>query len=187
MNILSSLPARVASSFYYPRVFGHFGKGSLLYAPLLLTNPRHISIGNGVHIRQGARLEVIVGNSEHLPSLSIGDNVNIEQHVHIVCHHRIRIEPDVSITGFCTIVDTTHPVDGLEPGQKMGNLISEEESYVEIGRGAFIGMGVRILPNVRIGSGAVIGANSVVTHDVPDFCIATGIPARVQRRRQLVP
>ncbi|MDR3548197.1 MAG: DapH/DapD/GlmU-related protein, partial [Candidatus Pacebacteria bacterium] len=63
----------------------------------------------------------------------------------------------------------------------VGALIVDEDSYVEIGDGSFIGYGAVILPNVRIGKRAVIGANSVVTHDVPDFSVVAGSPAKVIR------
>ena len=106
--------------------------------------------------------------------------------MHIVCHHRIVIERDVSITGFCSIVDTTHPVDGLRADDKMGQLVIDDDASVEIGAGTFIGMGARILPDVRIGRGAVIGANSVVTRDVPEFGVAFGAPAVVKRRRRML-
>jgi acetyltransferase-like isoleucine patch superfamily enzyme len=112
--------------------------------------------------------------------LTIGSNTNFEQGVHIICHNRIKIGRDVSITGRCAIVDVSHPYNGpIE--EKIGNLIADEDSFVEIGDGAFLGYGAVILPNVRIDKRAVIGANSVVTRDVPDFAIAAGAPAKVIR------
>ena len=50
---------------------------------------------------------------------------------------------------------------------------------IKIGDGAWIGARVTILPGVTIGEKAVIGAGSVVTHDVPPYCLAVGVPARV--------
>lgn len=50
-----------------------------------------------------------------------------------------------------------------------------------IGAGAFIGTGAKVLGPVRIGRHASIGANAVVLHDVPDYGVAVGIPARVVR------
>ena len=47
----------------------------------------------------------------------------------------------------------------------------------------WIGQNVTILPGVHIGSGAIIGANSVVSKDVPPYCIAAGNPARIVRKR----
>jgi acetyltransferase-like isoleucine patch superfamily enzyme len=186
INLASSLWPRLKSLVYYPLVFGSFGRGSILYRPTFLGNPRYIHIGKRVTILPGARLEVVLVDRSRQPRLVIGDNVNLEQGVHIVCHHRVVIEANVSVTGFCSIVDTTHPIDGLAPDAKMGNLVVDDESAVEIGRGTFIGMGARILPNVRIGQGAVIGANSVVTRDVPEFCVASGVPAVVRRQRRML-
>lgn len=55
---------------------------------------------------------------------------------------------------------------------------------VVIGFGADIGTSAVILPGVRIGANAIIGAGAVVNHDVPDFAIAAGVPARVLRDRR---
>jgi|SRR5580658_4627145 acetyltransferase-like isoleucine patch superfamily enzyme len=185
INLAFSLWPRFKARFYYPFIFGSFGRGSLLYKPIFIGNPKYIHIGRGVRIAPGARLETIFSRPGRLPQLIIGDNVNLEQGVHIVCHNRIVIESDVSVTGFCSIVDTTHPVDGLCPDDKMGRKIIDDDASVEIGRGTFIGMGARILPGVHIGRGAVIGTNAVVTHDVPEFGIASGVPAEVRRLRRL--
>jgi acetyltransferase-like isoleucine patch superfamily enzyme len=124
-------------------------------------------------------MEVIRAHSDRIPSLTIGNDTNIEQNVHIVCHNRITIGSNVSITGFCAIVDVTHPHRGLAPDSKIGAQIADDAATVEIGDGAFIGIGTVILPNVRIGRRAVIGANSVVTRSIPDGCVAAGVPARL--------
>ena len=52
---------------------------------------------------------------------------------------------------------------------------------VVIKDGAHIGIGAIIMPGVTIGEGAVIGAHSVVTHDIPPYCVAVGSPAKVIR------
>jgi len=186
INFPTVIGVRLKSKLYYRFLFGDFGSSSLLFRPTFLLNPRYIHIGKNVRIAPGVRLEAVVLDPRRPPELRIGDNVNIEQNVHIVCHNRIVIGSDVSITGFCSIMDTTHPIDGIGPDTKMGNMINDDDAVVEIGRGTFIGMGARILPNVHIGTGAVIGTNSVVTRDVPDFSIASGIPARVQRQRRML-
>lgn len=54
---------------------------------------------------------------------------------------------------------------------------------VEIGHDVWIGSHVIIMPNVKIGNGAVIGAGAVVTKDVPDFAIQVGVPAKTKRMR----
>jgi acetyltransferase-like isoleucine patch superfamily enzyme len=50
---------------------------------------------------------------------------------------------------------------------------------VEVCDGAWLGENVVVCPGVRIGRGAVVGANSVVLNDVPDHCVAVGAPARI--------
>jgi acetyltransferase-like isoleucine patch superfamily enzyme len=59
---------------------------------------------------------------------------------------------------------------------------TQPERAVVIGDGSWLGYGAVVLPGVTIGKHCVIGANSVVTSDIPDFSVAVGVPARVIRR-----
>jgi len=124
---------------------------------------------------------MVVLDPKNPPELRMGDDVGIEQNVHIVCHHRITIGKNVSVTANCAIVDTTHPFDDLPDEAKVGAMIENDDGFVEIGEGTFLGFGSVVLPNVRIGKGCVIGANSVVTRDIPDYSVAAGAPAIVLR------
>jgi acetyltransferase-like isoleucine patch superfamily enzyme len=127
-------------------------------------------------------MEVLVSGGKRIPELRIGDNVNIEQNVHLICHSRLTIGNDVSITGHCAIVDVTHPYADLRNPMKIGNRILDEDSFVEIGDGCFLGFGALIMPNVRIGKYCVIGAHSVVTKNMPGYSVVAGNPARIVRR-----
>lgn len=177
---------RLRTRVVYGPFLGKLGRASVIRRPILVSNPQYIEIGDEVLIREGGRLEVLVTAGRPAPKLQIGSRTNIEQNVHIVCHHRVIIGPNVSITANCAIVDTTHPFEDLEPGQKIGARIADDDAFVEIGEGAFIGIGTVILPNVRIGAMAVIGANSVVTQSVPEYCCAAGAPARVLRNYRAI-
>jgi acetyltransferase-like isoleucine patch superfamily enzyme len=182
LHNISTLYYRVKGIVFYRLVFGRFGSGSYIRKPLLILNARFISIGDRVSIREGVRLEIVRSNPSRIPLLVIDSDTNIEQNVHIVCHSRVRIGCNVSITGNCSIVDVTHPFSDVREVKKIGARIKDEDSFVEIGDGAFIGFGSVILPNVRIGTRAVIGANSVVTRDVPDYSVAGGVPAVILKQ-----
>jgi acetyltransferase-like isoleucine patch superfamily enzyme len=182
LNALRRAFYHLKGVLYYRHVFATFGSGSKMFKPLLLSNPRFIHIGRNVEVGPGVRMEVMVTGPKRIPELRIGDNVNIEQNVHLICHSRLTIGNDVSITGHCAIVDVTHPYADVHDPMKIGKRILDEDSFVEIGDGCFLGFGTLIMPNVRIGKCCVIGAHSVVTKDVPDYSVVAGNPACIVRR-----
>jgi len=172
---------RLKSRWWYGLFLGAIGKGSYIHSPLVIARPDRIFLGNRVSIGPGARLEIIQSSETRLPSLIVGDGTNFEQNVHIACHSKIVIGENVSITARCSIVDVNHPFVNPDLTKSLASLIEDECSYVEIGDRVLLGIGTVVLPNVRIGEGAVIGANSVVTRDIPPFAIAAGAPAKVLR------
>lgn len=159
---------------------GSVGSRTVLFKPLLVVGAQHIHIGRHCSIRDLARLEVIARpEMGWLPQLRIGNNVNIEQGVHIICQCEVTIGDNVSITPYCAIVDTDHTYDPPDMLPKIGSRLPGQATRVVIGMGSFIGAHSVILPNVTIGVGCVIGAGSVVTRDVPDYAVVTGAPARI--------
>lgn len=171
------------TQLYWRARMQRLGSRSLIFKPILIGNPRFISIGNRTTIRDLARLEALdpVADGKK-PNLSIGNGVNIEQGAHIICQNSVTIEDDVSITPYCVIADAIHPFHDPDQLPKIGARLDRDAIHpVRIGRGTFVGAHSVILPGVTIGAGCVIGAGSVVSRDVPDFCIAAGVPARVIR------
>lgn len=79
------------------------------------------------------------------------------------------------------ILTHTHNIDCTDIS--MGDQ-SARVAKVTIGNDVWIGMRSIIMPGVKIGNGAVIGAGAVVTKDVPDYAVVGGIPARVIRFRK---
>jgi len=88
----------------------------------------------------------------------------------IVCDDQVTIG-DYALIAWDAVVMDTYRLPGLPPRP------------VHIGRNAWIGFGACILPGVRIGEGAVVGARAVVGDDVPADTVVAGNPARVVRRR----
>jgi acetyltransferase-like isoleucine patch superfamily enzyme len=111
--------------------------------------------------------------------LIIGDSVSINQNVVIAGWQKITIGNDVLIAEFVSIRDSDHEVNLGSPIWSQG-MVSKP---ITIGDDVWIGRGVAILKGVTIGKGAVIGANAVVTHDIPDYAIAVGVPAKVIKYR----
>ena len=182
INKCSSVFHRLKTWVFYKPQFRSIGSGTTLRKPLMLVNPKFITLGKRVLIREGARLEVLTPHDGSVPALVVGDNTNIEQNVHIICGRRIVIGSDVSITANCSIVDVSHPYENVGDGTKIGGSISIGVSGVEIGDGSFVGIGSVILPDVIIGRHVVVGANSVVNSNLPDYCVAAGAPARIIKK-----
>lgn len=149
----------------------------------MISGAKFMTVGERSLIRALARLEVLSRpDVAWTPCLCIGNRVNIEQGLHAICQSQIIIEDEVSIAPYCGIFDTGHPNDPPNSGPKIGERLSAEFSPVRIGRGTLVGMHVVILPGVTIGRGCVIGAGSIVTRSIPDYCVAVGAPAKVSRK-----
>ena len=111
---------------------------------------------------------------------------------HLVCHSGITLGDDVIMSWGVTVVDhDSHPLswtdrqrDVSEWMQGIKRWDKVKISPVRIESKAWVGFGASILKGVCIGEGAVIGANSVVTRDVPPYTVVAGNPARIVRHLQ---
>jgi len=111
--------------------------------------------------------------------VNIGKNVFIGFEVYFdpVHPHMITIEDDVALSGRDLIlVHTSPPTYFSESNPKVSRLFTKT-APVTIKRGAWIAVGVVILPGVTIGENAVVTAGSIVSKDIPPNCIARGNPA----------
>lgn len=82
----------------------------------------------------------------------------------------IRIKKNCIIGKNCTIL----------PGTVIGNKhLNNDNSWVHIGDNCYIGLGVKIFGEINIGNNVTIGANAVVTKDIPDNAIVAGVPAKI--------
>ena len=114
------------------------------------------------------------------PVVSIGDSVLIGRGSGIVGHLAIVIEDDVWTGHNVYITDQNH---GYTDSSRPISLQTQPERSVRIGAGSWLGHGSVVLPGVTIGCHVAVGAQSVVTKDLPDYCVAVGNPARIIRIR----
>lgn len=169
------------SELFYRPLAGTWGRRARLERPLLVNNLQCFHFGERVCIRQGARLECVIERfgEVYSPRVDIGDGTTIEQGFHLACASRIRIGRMVAITEYVAIFDILHPYEDPDIPIVRQKL---RTAPVEIGDDCLIGYGAVIQPGVKIGRHCIIGANSVVTKDIPDYCVAAGSPAKVIRR-----
>lgn len=114
------------------------------------------------------------------PSIQIGHNCHFGEYNHITSINEITIGDNLLTGRWVTISDNSHGQTDfvslqLPPVER--KLYSK--GAVHIGCNVWIGDKATILPGVSIGDGAVIGANTVVSKDVPAYCIAVGNPMRI--------
>jgi len=145
-------------------------------------NGETISLGAGVALDQGVQL---LSTADHPAPceqgirLRIAEGTYINRFTILDAHRDLKIGEHCIIGPFCYLTDADHSFDqsGLVKNQPM------EPKFLHIEEGAWIGSHCVILPGVTIGKGAIIGAGSVVTSDIPENSIAFGSPAKVSRKR----
>jgi acetyltransferase-like isoleucine patch superfamily enzyme len=174
-----NLATAIYHSLFWSWRFKSFGWKSRLEKVDLLHGTKQIQIGENVLIRKGARIEAI-GPPGNKPKIKIGDGTAIQFYFHCGARESVEIGQNVLMAGRVYISDHDHEFDHPNlPPRLCESLITKP---VKIEDGVWLGEGVVVLKGVTIGNRAVIGANSVVTKDVPPFSIAAGVPAKVIRQ-----
>ena len=109
--------------------------------------------------------------------MEIGNNVSIGEYSHITCTNKATIGNGVLTGRFVLITDNSHGAttnDEIETPPLSRQIHSNGTTTIK-DNVCWIGDKVTILPNVKIGKGAIIAANAVVTKDIPDYSVAVGI------------
>lgn len=109
-------------------------------------------------------------------NITVGRTVFVGPRCAFTGHAPIEIADDVMIAHNVNLVTAGHPV---EPGKRREYITAEP---ITVEANVWIGAAATVLPGVRIGEGAVVGAGAVVTHDVPPATLVAGVPARVIRQ-----
>ncbi len=166
--------------------FNSFGKGSLLGLSSLILKPKYISIG--MNSSFGSRLTLTCydsikipnQNQNYAPSIIIGNGVSIGEDAHITCINKIVIGNNVLTGKKVLITDNAHGTSNRSDLDiaPISRLLYSKGSVI-IEDNVWIGEKASIMPGVHIGKSAVIGANAVVTKDVPAYTVVGGIPAKI--------
>ncbi|MTM43773.1 transferase [Turicibacter sanguinis] len=145
----------------------NFGAKTIRYFCLTLILDE---VGKNVNVEKGAQFA---------SNIKIGNNSGIG--VNSVINSNVSIGNDVMMGPECLIYTSNHRFDRLDlPMWRQG---FSDIHPVSIGNDVWIGGRVIILPGVKIGDGAIIGAGAVVTKDIPKYSICGGVPAKVIKYR----
>jgi acetyltransferase-like isoleucine patch superfamily enzyme len=154
--------------------------------PFYVRGSKYIDWGN--NFTSGVNLRIDADPIELLDNkyvLHIGNNVQVNDYVHIGAVNKIVIGNNVLIASKVYISDHNHGnYKGLD--QSLPESDPSQRPIVSlpvfIEDNVWIGEQVSVLPGVTIGKGSIIGANSVVSKSIPPNCIAIGIPAIVVKK-----
>jgi acetyltransferase-like isoleucine patch superfamily enzyme len=185
----------------YRLLFKGMGKRVAIGRAVCFRQPKRISIGTGTVIDDFSRITVAgsdraainIGKNVFLGPFSIcscrdsqihiGENTNIGSHCRIgSMNGTLRIGRYVLVGAYCYIGGGNHAM--TNPGEPIAKQGFDSKGGVEIDDNVWLGARVTVLDGVKIGKGAVIGACSLVTKDIPPLSVAYGVPAKVKGIRE---
>jgi acetyltransferase-like isoleucine patch superfamily enzyme len=157
-----------------------FPNARLIRFPFDIRNKKHIKIGKNFTTGFNCRIESYPQIKTEY-TIIIGENVEINDNVHIASGEKVIIGNNVLIASKVYISDINHgnyknlnqDSPEIKPNERT---LSTNPVIIE--DNVWIGEGVCIMPGVKIGKGAIIGALSVVTKDIPSNTISVGNPAK---------
>lgn len=159
----------------YSFFFKKFNMPSYIGKPTFIYGWRKIIVGKRVRIFPNVRLEVHGKNS----LLTIDDNVAIGQNVHITTGGNLRIGKSSTILANVFITDIDHDYKEIDNHILDQKMIFKE---TQIGDNCFIGIGAAIQAGTILGKQCIVGANSVVKGNFPDYSVIVGSPAKVIKK-----
>ena len=171
---------RLLSSWILTKIF--YPTARIVRFPIYIRGKQYMFLGDGLTTGVNVRLDADPHPKRKIV-LRIGRNVQVNDSVHIAAIESVVIGDFTLLASRVFISDHNH---GSYSIQDLNSIPSIPpvlrplfSSPVNIGKNVWLGEQVSVLPGVTIGDGSIIGANSVVTHDIPSNSIAAGNPARV--------
>jgi acetyltransferase-like isoleucine patch superfamily enzyme len=139
------------------------------------TDNKGISIGNGVFIGRNTILSCKNGD------IIVDDHANLGFNCEIFSASRVRVGKSILMAAYTYLVGGDHLYDRVDiPVLEQGRTARG----IEVDDNVWLGTHVVVTDGSRIGRDAIIGAGAVVVGEIPEFAIATGLPARVVRDRR---
>ena len=174
--------------------FANNPQNLILKKPINIANPECIFLGDNVNFGPRCFLYAIkkypdkkMKSQDYFmdiqvfePSIIIGNNVTATTNVIISAVKEIVIEDDVMLASNIFISDHQHGYNTANIPYKYQAISNIKP--IKIGKGCWIGQNCTIMPGVKIGNNTIIGANSVVTKNIPEQCIAIGSPAKIIKK-----
>ena len=175
-NKIKSLTYILFKHTFYKKIFKKVSIKARIYKPLQIDGPKNITLEKYCVISAQTWLAALAHGNTKNPTLTFNEGCKIGHFNHIYCTGTITFEKNVLTADKVYISDNLHEYENIEiPICKQP--IKHLKAMI-IGEGAWIGENACII-GANIGKGSVIGANSVVTKDIPDFCVAVGAPAKI--------
>ncbi len=164
------------------RQFKRCGLTCRFYPPsCFIRGGQFIELGDNIHFGRAATITAAPTNHTFSPIIKIGDGCVFGSYNHITACEYIEIGVNLRSGSSVLISDNSHgnPNDNYSKNIHPDKRPLFTKGPIIIGDNVWLGDNCVILGNVKIGKGVIVGANSVVTHDLPDFSVAVGAPARI--------
>ena len=161
---------------------GEVGENVSMERGVSIYGGKFVTIGECTKIQRGTSIEAHFNynNQIYTPRIEIGSGCNLGCDNHLTAIRLVKVGNNVLTGRRVTISDNNH---GIFSKSSLENMPSKRtlstKGAVIIGDNVWIGENVCVLSGVRIGNGCVIAANAVVTHDIPPYSMAGGVPAKV--------
>ena len=150
-------------------------------------NAHFINIGKAI-IRPYKFIYAITGDNtgknKFKPYIEIQDGCDVGRFCHITCTNKVIIEKNVLFGEGIFIADNIHGYEDIKTPIKKQTQISS--GPLIIGEGTWIGNGARVIGKLKVGKNCVIGANTFLNKDVPDYSVVVGVPARIIKKYEKV-
>ncbi len=172
------LPIRLVKILFYKLTMGNFGWNSKIDNPLKIDGKRNIHIGHYVCVSYKTWLAAMPLTGAKTCELVIEDGCAIGNFNHIIATKKVHLHRGVLTADKVYISDNQHGYEN--PDIYILNQPIVQRNCVEIGEGSWLGENVCVI-GASVGKHCIIGANSVVTKDIPDYSVAVGSPARIIR------